>query len=267
MFFFCYGFVFCVFVGVVCFLFVTRPSGCLVCILWLCFLSVVLFWIFVFHFSQKRPKNGHSKNPQKSKMQKKETILFSVSAVVFTDSVPFFSGWAKMHVLLKTLKNCGAKIGFLNFLCFDWDDFFDFAKTLWKQGFQIIFVFLWLKERKKDKNKITGISGFEFFGSENGRFVTHNCFSKICSLKPCFYSVLGVRTFLARLSKREILDTHQTRRIWLITEKLFFWDFCIFLCFFLFVSFFGCFFGPPHLALKTPNKNLFCFVFFAFLCF
>ena len=35
-----------------------------------------------------------------------------------------------------------------------------------------------------DKKMITGISGFGFFGSKNGRFVTHNCFSKIASLKP-----------------------------------------------------------------------------------
>ena len=43
---------------------------------------------------------------------------------------------------------------------------------------------------------ITGISGFGFFSSKNGRFVTHICFSKNALLKPLFYSVfLGARFF------------------------------------------------------------------------
>ena len=47
------------------------------------------------------------------------------------------------------------------------------------------------REENRQKNMITGISGFGFFFSKNDRFVTHNCFSKIGVLKPLFYSVLG----------------------------------------------------------------------------
>ena len=55
---------------------------------------------------------------------------------------------------------------------------------------------------------ITGISGFGFF-VQNGRFVTQNCFPKKGLLKPLFLlCFLGAR-FLAKLSKKGILDTHQ----------------------------------------------------------
>ena len=37
---------------------------------------------------------------------------------------------------------------------------------------------------------------------KNGRFVTHNCFSKIGVLKPLFYRVLGVRRFLAQVVQK-----------------------------------------------------------------
>ena len=40
-----------------------------------------------------------------------------------------------------------------------------------KIGGSAFFVFLLFKEKKKGK-KITGISGFGFFWSKNGRFVT-----------------------------------------------------------------------------------------------
>ena len=39
------------------------------------------------------------------------------------------------------------------------------------------------KKRRSKKTFLTGISGFGFL-SRNGRFVTHNCFSKIGVLKP-----------------------------------------------------------------------------------
>ena len=45
----------------------------------------------------------------------------------------------------------------------------------------------------------TGISGFGFFMSKNGRFV-------IVLQNRYFYSVLGVRAFWARLSKMVFLD-------------------------------------------------------------
>ena len=48
---------------------------------------------------------------------------------------------------------------------------------------------------------ITGISGWVLL-SKNGRFVMVNCFSKICLLKPLFYSVLGLCAFWAKVVKR-----------------------------------------------------------------
>ena len=77
-------------VCVVCPLFcVTRLSDFLVCILWSCFLFVVLFWFFI-RLKRKDTKNRHTKTP-KTKMQKKRHI-FSARAVVFTNRVPNFSG-------------------------------------------------------------------------------------------------------------------------------------------------------------------------------
>ena len=62
-----------------------------------CLHRVVLFlfccFVLKFFIHQNRQKSGHSKNPQKSKLQRKGTLL-SVSAVVFTNSVPNFGGWA-----------------------------------------------------------------------------------------------------------------------------------------------------------------------------
>ena len=48
------------------------------------------------------------------------------------------------------------------------------------------------------KNEISG----SFFGSKNGRFATHMFFLENVLLKPYFQSVLGVRAFLAKLSKK-----------------------------------------------------------------
>ena len=79
----------------------TKWSSCLHLVVLLPFLFfVVLFWILsffcCFHSSQKRTpqKTGHSKNPKKQKCRKTRQKKKSVSAVVFTDSVLNFSGWA-----------------------------------------------------------------------------------------------------------------------------------------------------------------------------
>ena len=48
---------------------------------------------------------------------------------------------------------------------------------------------------------ITGISGFGFL-SKNGRFVTHNCFSKKLAETPIFIVFFGVRAFWAKVSKK-----------------------------------------------------------------
>ena len=42
------------------------------------------------------------------------------------------------------------------------------------------------REEAGTNTMITGIYDFGFFLSKNGRFVTHNCFSKIGVLKPLF---------------------------------------------------------------------------------
>ena len=115
---------------------------------------------------------------------------------------------------------------------------------------------------------ITGISGFGFFGFKSGRFVTHNCFSKMCSLKRLFFIVFwGVRAFWARLSQKKRNFGHPPKRKnRLITEKffgistcsfLFFPFFFFFLCFFLFCFCLVICFGPPHLALNPPYFCLF----------
>ena len=49
---------------------------------------------------------------------------------------------------------------------------------------------------------ITGISGFGFFGSKNGRFGTHNCFSKICFPKPIFLWCFGGARVLGQVVKK-----------------------------------------------------------------
>ena len=112
-------------------------------------------------------------------------------------------------------------------------------------------------------------------------------FQKLVCWNPYFYSVLGLRDFWAKLSKKGNFWTPpQKRKFWLITEKLFFWYFCVFLVFvffffvflvfvsfFLFFLFVFCFFfggfkgqvrwpeGPPHLALNPP------YLLFVFCCF
>ena len=99
---------------------------------------------------------------------------------------------------------------------------------------------------------------------------------KMLCWNPYFYSVFLDALFLAKLSKREILDSHPKKKKRLITEKLFFFLFLIFLLlsFFLFCFCF-CFFGgfkvqvrwpkgPPHSALNPPCLD---FCLFAFCCF
>ena len=99
-------------------------------------------------------------------------------------------------------------------------------------------------------------------------------------LKPLFYSVFWVRAFWAKVSKREILKSHQEKWKNLTDNwKAIFGYFCcfffllLFSCFFWFPLFFFVFFGgfkgqvrwpegPPHLALNPPY--LFIFVFFVF---
>ena len=84
-------------------LFVTGLSGIVVCILWSSFLFCILFGILFFLFFSFLSKNDQK--PDTAKTQKcKHAENISVSAVVFTSSVPNFLGWAKTcRFLLKTL--------------------------------------------------------------------------------------------------------------------------------------------------------------------
>ena len=138
---------------------------------------------------------------------------------------------------------------------------------------------------------IIGISGFCFFWPKLAVSWLKNVFQKMGCWNPYFYRVfLGAR-FLAKLSKREILDTHQKKKKLTDNWKaLSLWYFCVFFLFvfsFFFVlfpfSFIFCFFcvffggfkgqvrwpeGPPHLALNPPYFFLFLFGFWFFvLCF
>ena len=56
---------------------------------------------------------------------------------------------------------------------------------------------------------ITGISGFGFFWSKNGRFVTHMFFKKKFAETPTFIVFLGWPS----CQKKEILDTHPKKKI------------------------------------------------------
>ena len=101
-------------------------------------------------------------------------------------------------------------------------------------------------------------------------------FQKMGCWNPYFYSVFGGALFGPSCQKRDILDTHQERKMWLITEKFFGVFLCLFsfcFLFFVFIVLGGlCFFwgfkgqvswpkGPPHLALKPPYCNFCLFLF------
>ena len=136
---------------------------------------------------------------------------------------------------------------------------------------------------------ITGIYEFRFFWSKNGRFVTHMCFpKKRFAETPIFIVFFGCALFGPSCQKRKFWTPTQKRgKFSLITEKLIFEYFFVFLVFFSFFVFFLFFFvllffcvsfggfkghvrwpeGPPHLALNPPYLFfliLFCFCFFCF---
>ena len=81
--------------------------GFVVRILWSSFLLLFCFEFCLFlsfHSSQKKtPKKPDTAKTPKNKMQKKRTKTKAVSAVVFTNSVPNFWGWAlkNAYFLLK----------------------------------------------------------------------------------------------------------------------------------------------------------------------
>ena len=71
------------------------------------------------------------------------------------------------------------------------------AKNTMKIGVSEIFV---VEREEKKAKKDNWNFWFWVFWSKNGRFVTHNRFSKNRSLKPQFHSILG-RAFWTKLSK------------------------------------------------------------------
>ena len=60
----------------------------------LSFCCFVLNFVLSLSSQKKTPKNGHSKNQKNKNAEKKDKQRKSVSAVVFTNSVPNFGGWA-----------------------------------------------------------------------------------------------------------------------------------------------------------------------------
>ena len=126
---------------------------------------------------------------------------------------------------------------------------------------------------------ITEIYEFWFFCPKMAVLWRTSAFPKKRAWNPYFKVFLGWALFGPRCQKRVILKSHpKQRKHWLITEKLFFGIFAVFLgglLFFLFFCFFLCFFGglkgqvrwpegPPHLALNPPYLFFFggvCFVF------
>ena len=83
----------------------------------------------------------------------------------------------------------------------------------------------------------TGISGFVFFWSKNGHFVTVNWFSEIGLLKHLFYSVLGCAL---KLFKKVCFGLEKKAlKLFTANCKAPFWYFLVFL---VFVFFFFCVF-------------------------
>ena len=74
--------------------FVAGLSGFVLCILWSCFrfCCFVFKFLFLLHCSQEITKKADTAKTQKSKNPPKKTDIFSVSAVVFTNSVANFLG-------------------------------------------------------------------------------------------------------------------------------------------------------------------------------
>ena len=97
------------------------------------------------------------------------------------------------------------------------------------------------------------------FGPTNGRFVTHICLSNKNGWNPYFYSVFWVRAFWAKVSKKELLKTHQKREK--MTDNWKALSLVFLCCFFLFLIVFFLVF------LFLFFVFFFFFVFFVFFVF
>ena len=104
-----------------------------------------------------------------------------------------------------------------------------------------------------------------------------SAFQKKGAWNPYFYSVFRVRAVWAKLSKKEILDTHPKRKnIFSDNWKAHFWVFLVFSCFFLFFflclfflvcCFFLCFFLRATSLGPKPSLFVCFFCFFVAFCF
>ena len=189
-------------------------------------------------------------------------------------------------------KGCNCFFDFLRFkFKFCKFSFSRFAKTLLKYEFQLILVFFVVAREEKGKNKWQlKFLDLRFFCPKMAVSWRISVFQKMPCWNLYFYSVFWVRAFLAKLSKKGKFwtPTKNKRKIWLITEKLNFWYFCVFsfscsflflclvICFFVFSFFFLFLFfwvlGSGEVARRAtslgPKPSLFVFFFvFVFVLF
>ena len=98
---------------------------------------------------------------------------------------PQFSGnFLKIAFFKKRVQKLGFPIFSVLSLNFENSLFLGLLKHYKNRGFSRFLCFLFLKEKKIGKKKITEIYKFWVFWSKNGRFVTHICFPKKKALKP-----------------------------------------------------------------------------------
>ena len=81
----------------------------------------------------------------------------------------------------------------------------------YKNRVSAFLVFLLFKEKIREK-MITGISGFGFLGSKNGRFVTVNCCCFFVLLKSPNFLVFWGRAFFGPSCKKKPKNTEHFDR-------------------------------------------------------
>ena len=130
----------------------------------------------------------------------------------------------------------GAKLGFSKFLCFKlniWKLSFLGLLKHYKIGVSAdVCVFCCWKRRKRQKKMITGIYEFGLFCPKMAVSWRITVFWNWCAETPIFIVFWGCALSGPSCQKGEFLYTHQKiRNFWLITEKLIFWFFFVFVCF------------------------------------
>ena len=98
---------------------------------------------------------------------------------VFFFCFQLFANFLKIAFFKKRVQKLGFSIFCVLSLNFENSHFLGLQKHYKNRGFSRFLCFLFLKEKKIGQKKmITGIYKFWVFWSKNGRFVTHNWFSK-----------------------------------------------------------------------------------------